>query len=502
MAEHKSVFALAIVASLVISAWCVYADPVVNNDGILYLLVAEEMIRGNWGEALDLYKWPFYPALIALVSGPIGVQVESAAHIVNALLVTAIVVAFMALVLELGGDRRTLVAAAVIVLLYPDINQYRSFVIRDFGYLAFYLTSLFLFVRHYRRPSKLLGLGWFASMLVATLFRVEGIIFLLYLPLVQHLNRRVSRGRWPIAIMGTAAVFVPIGLSFLWWTYSPTREYDHLAVLTDPLAVLGGAWSQISGEFSHKLEAIREEFLIGISGSYAYAIFGLTLVMIVVWGIMSALGPVYVFLVGHAAYRKLVFPLREVKRIWYAVILAHLGALCVFALAKLFLTGRYPLALTLTMLLAAPFSITWIYGSWERARERAAPRTWGFPVLVVLMIATGVEGLDVFTSKSYLREAGLWLNGHIPDRASLYSNNGILTYYAGRNPFGGGARADWDTTVQLIQDGRWKNYEYLAIAVSRKDQEEGRSVFKILKQKPIRTFVSEKGNRIFVFGNK
>ncbi|MDH3689876.1 MAG: hypothetical protein OEU36_10400, partial [Gammaproteobacteria bacterium] len=347
MIEHRSIFLIAIVASLVISAWCVYADHVVNYDGVLYLLVAEDIMRGDWGNAVSLYKWPFYPALIALVSGPADWNAEYAAYVVNAMLATLIVVAFMALVLELGGDRRTLIAAALVILFYPEINQYRSFIIRDFGYLAFYLISLLLFIRHYRCPSKLLAVSWFVSMLVATLFRVEGVIFLLYFPLLQYLNRRVSRGRWSVAITGATALFVPLGLSFLWWTYSPTQKYDHLTGLTDPLAMMGGAWSQISTELSHKLYVVQEEFLVSISDDYAYVIFGLTLLLIVGWAIVSALGPLYGFLVGYGIYRRLVFPRREIKRIWYAVIGAHVAILCVFTLSKLFLTGRYPLALTI-----------------------------------------------------------------------------------------------------------------------------------------------------------
>ena len=50
----------AAMVSLLLSAWCVYLDNVVNNDGILYLRGAELIADGDWQGAVELYKWPFY----------------------------------------------------------------------------------------------------------------------------------------------------------------------------------------------------------------------------------------------------------------------------------------------------------------------------------------------------------------------------------------------------------------------------------------------------------
>ncbi len=131
----------AAIISLFLSAWSVYLDDVVNSDGVLYLWAAEALKAGDWQEALALYKWPLYSSLISLVSLIPGLGVEYAAHVLNAALTALAVVVFLSLVRELGADRKMLIAAAIVILLFPGLNRYRAFIIRDAGYIAFYLLA-------------------------------------------------------------------------------------------------------------------------------------------------------------------------------------------------------------------------------------------------------------------------------------------------------------------------------------------------------------------------
>ena len=162
----------AILASLVLSAWCLFLDDVINNDGILYVRTAELISRGEWQAAIGSYKWFFYPLLMAIVGKLTGLSLELSAHVLNAGFTALTVVTFISLVRELGGSRSVVMAAAILVLLFPGLNEYRSFVIRDAGYIAFYTLALLLFVRNLKGPTWWLTTGWIATMVVATLFQI------------------------------------------------------------------------------------------------------------------------------------------------------------------------------------------------------------------------------------------------------------------------------------------------------------------------------------------
>ena len=136
----------AALVSLLLSAWCIFLDDVINNDGILYLRTADLIGRGEWQTAVESYKWLFYPLLIAALDKLTGIGLELSAHVLNAGFTALTVAAFISLIRELGGSRSAITAAAVLVLLFPGLNEYRSFVIRDAGFLAFYMLALLLFM--------------------------------------------------------------------------------------------------------------------------------------------------------------------------------------------------------------------------------------------------------------------------------------------------------------------------------------------------------------------
>ena len=51
------------------------------------------------------------------------------------------------------------------------------------------------------------------------------------------------------------------------------------------------------------------------------------------------------------------FPRKALNRIWLTLVGMHLAILLVFAVIKLFLAARYPLALAVTILILIPFAL-------------------------------------------------------------------------------------------------------------------------------------------------
>ncbi|MDP6140539.1 MAG: hypothetical protein QF866_05065, partial [Arenicellales bacterium] len=96
------------VLSVALSAWCIYIDDVINNDGVEYIRAAERLALGDWTGALSLYKWPFYPLLMLIVGKVAGVGYQVAGHIANSALLSAVVALFVLTVRALGGTSRRL----------------------------------------------------------------------------------------------------------------------------------------------------------------------------------------------------------------------------------------------------------------------------------------------------------------------------------------------------------------------------------------------------------
>ena len=70
------VLSVCALVSVVLSAWCIYIDDVINNDGVEYIRTAERLAVADWSGALSAYKWPFYPILMLVVSDTLGISFE------------------------------------------------------------------------------------------------------------------------------------------------------------------------------------------------------------------------------------------------------------------------------------------------------------------------------------------------------------------------------------------------------------------------------------------
>ncbi|MEA3332542.1 MAG: phospholipid carrier-dependent glycosyltransferase, partial [Pseudomonadota bacterium] len=185
----RDVCRAAVLLSFILSLWVSFTGGIVNLDGILYLNVADLLGKGDFSGAAELYGWFFYPLLIAGVHKISGFGLEMSAHLLTALFSALLTYAFLACVRELGGNRKILFLAAIIIIFHPVFMEFRAKIFRDHGYLAFYLLGVLCFLKFYGLPLWRYAFLWGLSMLVATLFRIEGLLFLSMLPTAIIFNK-------------------------------------------------------------------------------------------------------------------------------------------------------------------------------------------------------------------------------------------------------------------------------------------------------------------------
>jgi len=498
-ASLRDVRVLAAIISLFLSAWSVFLDDVLNNDGILYVRVADLLVHGEWDIAFNLYKWPFYSLLIAVTGQVTGFSLEYSAHLLNAVLAALIVVCFISLVREVGGDSKTVVAAAFVVLLYPGINEYRSFIGRDAGYLAFYLLSLLLFFKYANSPRFGYAIGWASSIFIAGLFRIEGFVFLLILPLLYQWRKVTTLPARLMLVITMIGACLVSGLIVAWWFFGITLGLGADKILHALALSYQSLWQYISAHVSVKLTVINEQFLNDYSREHAFAAYIAAMGAVLLAEIFARLTPLYAFLTGHAIYRKLIFPVDGIKYLWTWLVFLNLAILGIVVVVMLFLTGRFPLALCLTLMLAVPFSLIALYEKWQENRAKPIRTNWIFPTVVILFLLMAVDGLYSPTSKEHIKEAGLWIKENTPPESTLLSNNEILIFYSGKNAYRTNAKYDWGETLDLVRSGKWLDYNYVAVRIKRQHSKDAISLVRTLQMDPTKRFRNKKGDQVLIF---
>ncbi len=490
---------LAMLVSIILSAWAVFLDDVVNNDGTLYLHIAELLDRGEWQAAFQLYKWPFYPFLISLVAKVPGLDYEYAAHLLNAALTALAVVCFISLVRELGGNKATVLAAAILVLLYPGINEYRSFIIRDTGYIGFYLLSLLFFFKSLKSQGWGYVASWVSSILIATLFRIEGFVFVAMLPLLFYIEKHAGQRMRVSGFIALIGIACGLTVVLAWWLGGGITAPDPKTIGPETIGLLQSLWESTTTAMFTKITLLGETLLSEHASDHAPTVFFVSLLVILLAEILRRLTLVNAALVGHALYHRLIFPMTRAKTIWIWLVLVNLMILMIFVFATQFLTGRFPLALSLTLMLAVPFSLVVLHGAWRDQRTKRQTKNWLFPAVCVLILLFGLDGLYSPTNKTYLKEAGVWLKENTPAKSSLFGNNLIVMYYSGRKVSRYEAVYEWQRTRELIRSGRWLNYDYLAFRIKREDSKRSVLLAQMLRKDSIKTVRNKKGGQVVIF---
>jgi len=493
--------------SLLASVWCVSVDDVINNDGILYIRSAAELSGGDWGAAFQLYNWPLYPWLISVVSQVFGCSLEGAAHWLDAICWAIAVVAFMTLVEFLGGTKKVVWLSGLVILCYSSLNDYRSSVIRDPGYLAFYLLGVLAFFKFCGQPRWVYATAWGLSMLVATLFRIEGILFLILAPFsVLFIGGGSLLGRGKNWLRVNTVLLVLSAAALVLWCFgdhSPAFsvvEESRLRELGTNLDLLGRRFTET---LPKKAELVAKDVLGPLSESYAPIVLALAIFIVFVVETVKTLTVLNGLLGFHALRSKLVFQGRKSRGVWLTFVSINLVFLLTTTVLKFSLTDRIGLAFSLTLMIAAPFSLAALHDRWRDQRrageETATRRKWVFVAVCVWFAVSTVDGLVSFgPSKLYLREAGVWIRDNRSSDTRVFSNDQILDYYAGiesQDP----KTYSWERTMRTLESGLWKDYDLLAVRVKRKQQEQADAVLAILKRGPTKEFKDRRGGRVLVF---
>lgn len=499
----------AVLASFILSFWVVYLKQNINLDGILYMRAANMILEGDWKGACDLYNWLLYPSLIALVSKISGVGLQAAAYFLNACFAGLLSYVFISLVQEIGGSRKTIVAAALVIVFYPELNEYSYKVIRGNGYWPFYLLSLLYFIRFLKAPRWRYAVFWNISMIVAALFRVEGVVFIALLPCVLFWQRDWSFLKRSKSFLMAHSVNLAVLSAFL--VFQAIR-INSLALrpgrLFDPLLSLNALWEEITVGLAGKSDILATTLLNQYSENYATLIVLLIPIIIFLGKLIEVITPLLFCLLLIVPFVKFA----ELKSkgatviLWAGVI--NVLILFTFLLPQFFLQGRYVVALALTLLLLLPFVLVFLYEKWQMIPSKISGQAWLCYFLALLLFVNSGEALVAIpgsSNKKYIKDSGRWIKENVPVTANIYSNNIKILFYSGHIYGHRGApvlTVREDVTHEWLEQGQVGKYDYLALRVRHGKSPDQEEIVAALGRQPIRMFENKRKDKVLVFEGK
>jgi hypothetical protein len=495
---NRTIYLFAALASIFLSIWIPFHETVINPDAICYLLSSQQIAAGGVKAAMELCgqaRWPFYSVLIHTFVQLTHVTPQFAAYFIDGGFTLISVLMFIAIVSELGGSHRVLWFAALTILLAHDFNSIRQYIVRDHGFYAFYLMSVFALLRYFREPGWFAALCWSVSILIATIFRIEGAIFLFLMPFVSFFYSRFTFGerlRCYLQLNSLLIVMAVAGGS--WLVMHPQYSADHLGRLPELMTQAKQGIFNIIDRWQHTRDGLIPLLDAGAK-SHANSLLFLVIASDYILRMLGTLSIIYMLIIIYAWISRAALWTRASTLVVSGYVLINLFVTLAFYGQHYFLSKRYLIALSLVLMLWVPYGLDKLLRKSHRPYYRTT-----FAVAILWVVIASLGGIFNFGhSKTYIRDAGDWLANNVPTTTSLYANNVQLMYYSqhfGMSIFEHQQRyTDRDMTVGK----EWKKFHYLAV---RENDEYAEKLTQALKHngfKPIKVFENSRGDRVAIY---
>lgn len=439
---------IAVAGSLLVSLLILFVEDAPNDDAYVYIRTAEIALADGVGVAIQHYAWASYSLLIALVS-QLGFDLLTSAYLINSIFFAVLIYSFLSIVKLIDDSRLVGILAALCILLYPQLNEFRFDIIRDVGYWALSLLALWQFLLFYKhhQNSNLIAFG--LSLLLATSFRPEAIIYLIVTPFVLLLDHseEVERRRAFFArAMGLAAGIIVFAIIVL-----AVFGISITVLLRDFLSVyepfISSTFNPSEADSSALSSAIFGEYASSYSGPYISLFLFTGLLAILIVKLFSGIGGPFFWLLVYGGYKRIL----KVERNLYLPILFFLITNVVivftFILVTRYVSSRYAMLFCLTLVLLVPIVIANII-------QRLELTTFNNAGMRVVILFFGYCAFDSFVSfgqsKSFVFDSVDWITAEANSNAGLLTNNHAVAYYSGKVE-------DYDQVIRFLTESEIRN---------------------------------------------
>jgi len=406
------VFVFAILGSILLSLWRIHVNDLINQDAVYYLQAA----AGDPESARHLHNWLFYSWLIRFVGDGLGIELLGAAYLINTLFNAMLVYAFLRVVELFNGNISTLLWAVLVILSLPYLNENRAEIIRGHGYWAFAMVGLIYYIRLFRKFSWWNLAGWMASMVLATLFRIEGLVIVVLAPLGLLLNSQMPwNDRWASVLK--SGIPLILGAAILALSYLLLDSFQNrLLEVYDSLANIGSA---LLTEIPHKADALRQDVFPLFSRDGALLGVYMMLLFMIIKDLVESMSLPY-FMIW--LFRR-SFPASglstDAAPILGFFVASNFVVLIPYMLLNFVMVSRYTMMASILLLIVVAFALSELYR--KKLTTGSKKHRLLFNVMVLVMVLMLIAGIKTSGSqKLYVLDAASWmqqnLNSKLPKR--------------------------------------------------------------------------------------
>lgn len=477
--------------SLAMSTLAFYSGDIINRDGIFYIDMARAYDQGGLAGLLHYsnFGWPFFSIAIAHIHQITQLSFETSANVLNCLLFVLLTDALVLLSNKILPNHRQVIVATLFFLCFLTLNHYRFYIIRDAGYWAFCSLALYQFILYIEKPTIQKATLWQVFMIIAVLFRVDGIVILLGLPLYLFAIRapkealKQSLQLFYVFLQLLSLLIIGILVAMLTaneqFSLSLFSKILNITQYINPDSVLGN--------LNHNTELIEAQILNKHSARYSTLILGSGLIVMLLYKLTKALTLGYIGVYIYGWWKSTPLKPAPYRSLIYYFLALNLMILVGFMFTKYFISTRYAvLAVISLLLLMLPRICDTVDKAW------LSKRTLILVVVGVILFGNLVNGLIKSNSKLYIKDVAIWANNNLPENSTIITNSKIINYYFNNHH-------PVVAKISLTSDiGAYQNYDYL-IVIEKNKYKEIKKKLATMNIDPIFRLENKRGSKATVY---
>ncbi|MES2203778.1 MAG: hypothetical protein V4496_01005 [Pseudomonadota bacterium] len=479
-------YIIIILATISLYVWQLHLYPMINPDGVTYIEAAAAYLTGGIKAAIalnDQAKWPFYSIFIAEVHSLTGQSLLLSEQILDASLIVISACFFLYLVRVLSQHKHASFWAIVIWLTWHAYAKWWPTIVRDHGLVTALLLSFYCYYRFTVTRQLLWALAWSFCLVLAELFRIEAVLYLLLIPFSIFLLTQETFWRRIILWLKLNVLSLLAGACVVILFVNKTLTPDSLrfAYMWQEFTSL---FSIMIHEFMTRYQVIQHSVFYRENDFSAYALLTSYAVVFIGYVItqvsLAALPPLFW---TRQVFQKLNFQVLKHSFLAYMSLAFIIPLL--FFIEHVFLNGRYLLPLGLFFLLFVASILPHVIDLLAGKKKIAFIVLMG--ILLAINLCANLYSFGHINQDEKI--IGTWVKQHYSND-TIFTNSKLILFYASSSPDykHGAVREMWLKGVEgarvhwLRQNNAWCQYNLLVFNVPEGFEAQQEKAFAWLQQ--------------------
>lgn len=500
LSDNKIIWLLTAIAGLI--AWRIMyiQHGWINDDSTLYFEIAKRFSVGKWREGWELFQWPFYPLLIAIIHKTTSINLHLSAQILAVLFYCFTAFSLSKLIQLAGGDKLVILCGNLLLFSSTYITgDVFAMLLRDQGFWAFFLTSIVFFIRYIRDYRIQDAVFWQVCIIIATLFRVEGATYAFFLPFIL-LTQPLSWGVNIKHVIKANLIHLALLTIIIVAIFAVnTINASHLGRLNEITSLFSNNNStSFNSAFIEKSDVYASEVLGSFLGDYAPFGLLITLLSIVAIKCFKVAGSLSSLLILAGRKRLFTLPAPDAQKVLLATATIAILNANFIIFRSFVLSSRYVIAFGFLVIIFVAFYLASVIRAWQNKQTNTKLQSFLLIISVALISAGLIKNLaNKREDYNYEQHAIAWAKQNTNTTDLIYYDNARLRYYANA-PWSG---RNGDTDVPLLLEHLKNNaqpYRCLVLRTEADENEKLRQIQLIPDYHQVKKFSNKSGNQVHV----